>query len=111
MEVGYRPSGEAFVARYAAGDFVRLQRSERGEGPLGRLGDWGRVIAVGGKAGWQIDIEVAGYSRPRSSEVKRLTGVSTANVVPCDRHGVTVSLFARSPLFRLDADTWTNLKG
>lgn len=104
MEVSYDPEGQAYVSRYEPGDLVLLHASERGEGLAGKVGDWGRVVSVGGD-GERIDVEIAGYSQHRHSSLKRLTGIAKRMLVPCDRTGARVPLPPRAGLFRLDAAT------
>ncbi|WP_338662391.1 hypothetical protein VQH23_19525 [Pararoseomonas sp. SCSIO 73927] len=103
MEISYDPDGRPYVSRYEVGDLVRLRASERGEMAMGRVGDWGMVVAVG--RGWSenFDVQIAGYSEGRTSSLKRLTGLTRRAVVPCDRNGVPVSLPERSGLRAVDA--------
>ena len=101
MKLGYDSDGQAYVARYEPGDLVRLCSSERGEGLTGKVGDWGKVVAVDLHSE-RVDIEVAGYSHGRHSGLKRLTGLPKRILMPCDRTGALVPL-PRTGLFRLDA--------
>jgi hypothetical protein len=95
MRVTYLADGTP-VPVFEPGDLVRLLRDEPGEVVTARAGEWGEVLRNGGAAG--LDIRLAGYSRPRSSDMPLATGVPSSLVVPCDRLGLRIDLqrdFAR----------------
>jgi hypothetical protein len=85
MQITHDDDGNPHITAYERGDFVRLTRSERGDGLVGRVGDWGRVEDVTGAG--LLTIRVAGFSRPRGAAVARLTAVPARLVEPCDRRG------------------------
>jgi len=78
------------VPVHEPGDFVRLLRDEPGEVVTFRAGEWGQVIRNRGSAG--LDIRLAGFSRPATSDLPLATGVAPSLVVPCDRLGLRVEL-------------------
>lgn len=87
MRVTYLADGTP-VPVFEPGDLVRLLRDEPGEVVTARAGDWGEVLRSGGAAG--LDIRLAGFSRPRTSDLPLATGIPASLVVPCDRLGVRV---------------------
>jgi len=89
MRITYRPDGTALPV-YEPGDLVRLIRNEPGEIVTAFAGDWGEVIRNKGADG--LDIRLAGFSRPRSSDLPLATGIPPGFVVPCDRRGRPLSL-------------------
>jgi len=103
MEIGYEADGQVRVLRYEVGDLVRLRESETGGLAMGMIGDWGAVIAVEGGMSERFDIQVAGYSRPRTSGLRRLTGLTRRAVVPCNRQGIPIDLPALGGLRTLEA--------
>lgn len=103
MEISYDPQGRPYVSRYEIGDLVRLRVSEEGDGAMGLIGDWGIVTAVEGPMSRSFDIQIAGFSRPRTSGVSRLTGMTCRMVIPCDRRGVPLSLPRQEGIRTLDA--------
>jgi len=103
MEIAYETDGRVHVLRYEVGDLVRLRESEAGDCAMGVIGDWGAVIAVEGGMSERFDIQVAGYSRPRTSGLRRLTGLTRRAVVPCNRQGVPIDLPPREGFRKLDA--------
>ncbi|MBP0492644.1 hypothetical protein [Roseomonas indoligenes] len=103
MEISYDPDGRSYVSRYEVGDLVRLRASERGEMAMGRVGDWGMVVAVQTGLSESFDVMLAGYSERRTSSLKRLTGLTRRAVVPCDLNGVPIPLPERSGLRAVDA--------
>lgn len=83
---------------FEVGDLVRLVRDEPGEIVTARAGEWGEVLRNGGIGG--LDIRLAGFSRPRTTDLPIAQGIPARLVVPCDRRGVRIELqrdFARRP--------------
>jgi hypothetical protein len=89
MRVTYLRDGTP-MPTFEPGDFVRLARDEPGEGALARAGEWGQVLRNGGLEG--IDIRLAGFSRPRTTDLPLATGIPASILVPCDRRGLRVEL-------------------
>lgn len=75
---------------FEPGDFVRLLRDEPGDPVTARAGEWGHVVRNAGPAG--IDVRLAGFSRPRTTELPMATGIPASILVPCDRRGVGIAL-------------------
>lgn len=90
MKLGYSPNGEAFVAGYDAGDMVLLHRAEPGALAQGRVGDWGRVLAV--DAGGLLTIRIAGYALPKDAGLATLTDIPARRVRPCSPRGEALIL-------------------
>ncbi len=89
MRITYLRDGTP-VPLYEAGDLVRLLRDEPGPDPMAVAGEWGRVLRNRGRDG--LDIRLAGFSRPRTSDLPDITGLPARLVVPCDRQGMSLSL-------------------
>ena len=89
MRISYRADGTP-VPLYEPGDFVRLLRDDPGPLPMALAGEWGCVLRNRGTEG--LDIRLAGYSRPRTSDVPDVTGIPARLVLPCDRAGLTLGL-------------------
>ncbi|HWT08855.1 MAG TPA: hypothetical protein VN329_06795 [Roseomonas sp.] len=87
MRITYRRDGTA-VPIYEPGDFVRLLGDEPGPLPMALAGEWGCVLRNHGPGG--IDIRLAGYSRPRTSDLPDITGLPPRLVQPCDRRGLAL---------------------
>jgi hypothetical protein len=104
MLIGYDPEGRAYVARYEIGDLVRLRRDETGDGAMGKVGDWGCIIAIERGQGWLLDIQLAGYSEGRHSALQRLLGIPRKIVVPCDAFGIPVPLTEHAGLRAIEAN-------
>ncbi|MBP0446988.1 hypothetical protein J8J14_19610 [Roseomonas sp. SSH11] len=103
MLIGYDHDGRAYVTQYEVGDLVRLRMDETGDGAMGKIGDWGAVIAVERGFGGRLDLQLAGYSERRHSALQRLLGIPRSIVAPCDRHGVPVPLEPRAGLREIEA--------
>lgn len=69
---------------------MRLTRAEPGPGPVARAGEWGRVRRISAKGA--LDIELAGYSRPRGVALSMVNDIPQTNVIPCDQRGVALEL-------------------
>lgn len=104
MQIDYDPDGRAFVSRYEIGDLVRLRLDERGDGAMGKIGDWGSVISVEGGLSGRLNIQLAGYSERKHSAMQRLMGIPKNIVAPCDRNGIPVSLPSKTGLREIEAD-------
>jgi hypothetical protein len=72
------------------GDLVRLTRAEPGPAPAAQAGEWGRVRRISAKGA--LDIELAGYSRPRGVALSMVSDIPQTNVIPCDQRGVALEL-------------------
>lgn len=88
MRISYRPDGSPLPI-YEVGDFVRFVRDEDGPFVTARAGDWGEVVRVAGR---DIDIRLAGYSRPRTTDLPMARHVAQMCVAPCDRRGQLLKL-------------------
>lgn len=89
MRITYLQDGTP-VPVFEAGDFVRLLRDEPGDPVTARAGEWGKVVRNAGPAG--IDVRLAGFSRPRTTELPMATGIPASILAPCDRRGLGISL-------------------
>jgi hypothetical protein len=88
MRITYRRDGTP-VPVYEPGDFVRLLRDDPGPQPMALAGEWGCVLRNRGADG--LDIRLAGYSRPRSSDLPDVTGMPARLVLACDRQGLALA--------------------
>ena len=89
MRITYRRDGTP-VPVFEPGDLVRLMTDEPGPLPMAFAGEWGCVLRNRGTEG--LDIRLAGYSRPRTSDLPDITGLPPRLVLPCDRRGLTLGL-------------------
>ena len=104
MQIDYDPDGKAFVSRYEVGDLVRLRLDERGDGAMGKIGDWGTVISIETSLGNRLNIQLAGYSERKHSTLQRLLGIPKNIVAPCDRNGIPVALPSKTGLRDIESD-------
>jgi len=74
---------------YEVGDFVRFVRDEEGPIVTARAGEWGEVMRVQGA---RIDIRLAGYCRPRTTDLPMARDVPRHCVSPCDRGGTPLQM-------------------
>ncbi len=88
MRITYRSDGTP-VPIYEPGDFVRLRGDDPGPLPMALAGEWGCVLRNRGNGG--LDIRLAGYSRPRTSDLPDVTGMPARLVLPCDRQGLSLA--------------------
>lgn len=72
------------TALIEVGDLVRMRRDEGGEFVSAKAGEWGEVMRTGGG---QLDLLLAGFSRPRTADMPVARGISIHLVEPCDRQG------------------------
>jgi|GEM_PF-1053942 len=89
MKLQFRAQGRP-VPILEVGDLVRLTRAEPGPDPVAQAGEWGRVRRISAKG--TLDIELAGYSRPRGVALSMASDIPQTNVIPCDRRGVALEL-------------------
>ena len=89
MHITYLKEGTP-VPVFEPGDFVRLLRDEPGDPVTARAGEWGEVVRNAGQAG--IDVRLAGFPRPCTTELAMATAIPARILVPCDRRGVGISL-------------------
>ncbi len=87
MRISYRSDGTP-VPVYEAGDYVRLQGDDPGPPRMALAGEWGCVLRNRGTEG--LDIRLAGYCRPRTSDLPDVTGMPPRLVQPCDRQGLSL---------------------
>jgi hypothetical protein len=85
MRIDTRPDGTQITIP-EAGDLVRLTRDEPGPDVTAFAGEWGRVIRVTGRN--TLDIQLAGFSRPRGVAMGLVSDFPAINVVPCDARGL-----------------------
>ncbi|MCA3277695.1 MAG: hypothetical protein ING10_00340 [Roseomonas sp.] len=69
---------------------MRLTRAEPGTGPVAQAGEWGKIRRISARGA--LDIELAGYSRPRGVALSMVSDIPQTNVIPCDRRGVALEL-------------------
>ena len=89
MKVDFRADGRP-VPILEVGDLVRLTRDEPGPAPTAQAGEWGRIRSISAKGA--LDIELAGYSRPRGVALALVSDFPATNVIPCDHRGVALEL-------------------
>ncbi len=89
MKLDYRPDGRV-IPVLEVGDLVRLVRDELGPEPTASRGEWGRIVSL--KPGGRLDIQLAGFCRPRGVAMALARGIMMINVVPCDAKGLPVRL-------------------
>lgn len=85
MRIDTRPDGSQIMIP-EAGDLVRLTRDEPGPDVTAFAGEWGRIIRVTGRN--TLDIQLAGFSRPRGVAMGMVSDFPAINVVPCDGRGL-----------------------
>ena len=74
---------------FEVGDFVRFVRNEDGPIVTATAGDWGEVVRVE-RSG--VDIRLAGYCRPRTTDMPMARHVARYCLWPCDRSGQPLRL-------------------
>lgn len=89
MRIRYLRDGTP-VPVFEPGDLVRLLRDEPGEIVTARAGEWGEVVHNRGLEG--LDIRLAGFSRPRTTDLPMALNIPASLVVPCDRRGLRIEL-------------------
>jgi hypothetical protein len=89
MKLDFGPDGRA-VPILEIGDLVRLTRAEAGPTPTAHAGEWGRIRRITERGA--LDIELAGYSRPRGVFMSMVRDIPATNVIPCDHRGVALEL-------------------
>jgi hypothetical protein len=70
------------------GDMVRLVRDEPGPAPTASAGEWGRVLRLNARG--RLDIQLAGFSRPRGVALAVVSDIAPINVIPCDNKGLAI---------------------
>jgi hypothetical protein len=81
-----RPSSDSSASpNIGIGDFVRLKRDEPGPLVTAFSGDWGKVLRINSDG--SVDLQLAGYSRPRTDPASRAMAVPRGCVEPCDGFG------------------------
>ena len=88
MKIKYLADGSPLPI-YEAGDFVRFVRDEDGPIVTARAGDWGQVVRV---TGTDVDVRLAGFCRPRTTDLPMARHVAQSCVAPCDRSGQPLRL-------------------
>ncbi|MFM7781277.1 MAG: hypothetical protein ACKPB8_21370, partial [Alphaproteobacteria bacterium] len=58
--------------------------------PTADAGEWGRIRRITERG--TLDIELAGYSRPRGVFMGMVSDIPATNVIPCDHRGVALEL-------------------
>lgn len=92
MKLDYRPDGR-IIPILEVGDLVRLVRNEPGPEPTAFGGEWGRIVKI--KPLGRLDIQLAGFCRPRSVAMAVARDIMMINVVPCDAKGLPLRLPSR----------------
>jgi hypothetical protein len=85
MKLDYRPDGR-IIPVLEVGDLVRLTRDEPGPEPTALSGEWGRILRITVRK--TLDIQLAGFSRPRSVAMTLVRDIPSVIVVPCDARGL-----------------------
>ena len=85
MRIETRPDGSQ-IKIPEVGDMVRLTRDEPGPDVTAFAGEWGRILRVTGRN--TLDIQLAGFSRPRGVAMAMVSDFPAINVVPCDGRGL-----------------------
>jgi len=88
MRIDYSNRGNPMPI-YEVGDFVRLRRDEPGPVVTAREGDWGRVARVSQRG---VDVQLAGYCRPRDARVTIANSLPRWLLLPCDERGLLIDL-------------------
>lgn len=89
MRIDFRADGRP-IPILEVGDLVRLTRAESGPAPTAQAGEWGRIRRITSRGA--LDIELAGYSRPRGVFMDMVCDIPVTNVIPCDHRGVALHL-------------------
>ena len=89
MKLHFRADGRP-APMLEVGDLVRLTRAEPGPAPVAKAGEWGRVRSISAKV--TLEIELAGYSRPKGVALSMISDIPQTNVIPCDQRGVALEL-------------------
>jgi hypothetical protein len=89
MKFDFRADGRP-IPILEVGDPVRLTRAETGPAPTAQAGEWGRIRRISAKGA--LEIELAGYSRPRGVALALVSDFPATNVIPCDHRGVALEL-------------------
>ena len=84
MRIETRPDGSQITIP-EVGDLVRLTRDEAGPIVTAHAGEWGRILRVSNRN--TVDIQLAGFSRPRGAAMELVSDFPAINVVPCDGRG------------------------
>jgi hypothetical protein len=84
MRVDTRPDGSQ-IKIPEIGDLVRLTRDEAGPIVTAYAGEWGRIVRISTRN--TLDIQLAGFSRPRGVAMALVSDFPAINVVPCDGRG------------------------
>jgi len=77
---------------FEVGDFVRLVRDEDGPFVTARAGDWGQVERVNGN---RVDVRLAGFCRPRTTDFPVVRDLPRYCLQPSDRRGMAIPLRQR----------------
>jgi hypothetical protein len=85
MRIDTRPDGSQ-IAIPEVGDLVRLTRDEAGPFVTAHAGEWGRIIRISSRN--TLDIQLAGFSRPRGVALGMVSDFPAINVVICDARGL-----------------------
>ena len=85
MRIDTRPDGSQIMIP-EAGDLVRLTHDEAGPIVTAHTGEWGRILRVSSRN--TLDIQLAGFSRPRGAAMALVSDFPAINVVPCDGRGL-----------------------
>ena len=85
MRIDSRPDGSQIMIP-ETGDLVRLTRDEAGPIVTAHAGEWGRILRVTSRN--TLDIQLAGFSRPRGAAMALVSDFPAINVVPCDGRGL-----------------------
>jgi hypothetical protein len=68
-----------------AGDLVRLTSNEPGPYCTAYAGEWGEVVRV--HLNGNLDVQLAGFCRPRTHPASRVLDLPQRVIEPCDKQG------------------------
>jgi hypothetical protein len=89
MKLDFRADGRP-IPILEVGDLVRLTRPEAGPVPTAQAGEWGRIRRITERG--DLDIMLAGYSRPRGVALALVSDFPAIHVIPCDHRGLALVL-------------------
>lgn len=89
MKLTYLSDGR-IIPTFEVGDLVRLIRDEPGPIATAVKGDWGQILRFNKRG--RVDIQLAGYCRPRSAAMGTVCDIQPSDVIPCDTKGLPLEL-------------------
>jgi hypothetical protein len=96
MKLDFNADGRT-IPILEVGDLVRLTCAEAGPVPTAQTGEWRKIRRITDRG--DLEIVLAGYSRPRGVALAMVSDFPATNVIPCDHRGLA-----------LDLPNWSNWK-